>query len=78
MSKSTETRPNSGQAQNAPIPNPRGNQTLPQPKPALPRSPDGRFAREFNPHPGQTKPNLAVETGYESGQPRQVRISGRA
>jgi hypothetical protein len=39
-----------------PVPNPRGNQTLPQPKPALPRSPNGRFAPEFRPHPPQTRP----------------------
>jgi hypothetical protein len=38
-----------------PVPNPRGNQTLPQPKPALPRSPDGRFTPEFCPHPPQTR-----------------------
>jgi hypothetical protein len=37
------------------VPNPRGNQTLPQPKPALPRSPNGRFAPEFRPHPPQTR-----------------------
>ncbi|MGA1982061.1 MAG: hypothetical protein ABSG84_06285 [Acidobacteriaceae bacterium] len=36
--------------------NPRGNQTLPQPKPALPRSPSGRFAPEFRPNPPQTRP----------------------
>jgi hypothetical protein len=39
-----------------PIPNPRGNQTLPQPKPAIPRSLNGRFASEFHPHPPQTRP----------------------
>jgi hypothetical protein len=39
-----------------PIPNPRGTQTVPQPKPTLPRTPDGRFAPEFRPHPKQTKP----------------------
>jgi hypothetical protein len=39
-----------------PIPNPRGTQTLPQPQPTLPRSPDGRFAPEFRPHPRETKP----------------------
>jgi len=39
-----------------PIPNPRGTQTVPQPKPTLPRSPDGRFATEFRPHPKQVKP----------------------
>jgi len=38
-----------------PIPNPRGTQTVPQPKPATPRSPDGRFAPEFHPHPPQTR-----------------------
>jgi len=38
------------------IPNPRGTQTVPQPKPATPRSPDGRFAREFRSNPPQTKP----------------------
>jgi hypothetical protein len=32
-----------------PIPNPRGTQTIPQPKPTLPRTPDGRFAPEFHP-----------------------------
>ena len=36
--------------------NPRGNQTLPQPKPALSRSPNGRFVPEFRPHPPQTRP----------------------
>jgi len=46
-----------GQTQSLkPIPNPRGTQTVPQPKPATPRSPDGRFAPEFRPHPPQTKP----------------------
>jgi len=55
--KQTETRSNPNQdARNKSIPNPRGNQTLPQPKPAVPRSPDGRFAREFNPRPRQTMP----------------------
>ena len=39
-----------------PIPNPRGTQTVPQPKPTLPRTPGGRFAPEFRPHPPQTKP----------------------
>jgi hypothetical protein len=39
-----------------PIPNPRGTQTVPQPQPTLPRTPDGRFAPEFRPHPPQTKP----------------------
>jgi len=37
------------------ISNPRGNQTLPQPKPALPRSPDGRFTPEFRPSPPLTR-----------------------
>jgi hypothetical protein len=37
-----------------PTPNPRGNQTLPQPTPATPRTPDGRFAPEFRPHPPLT------------------------
>ena len=36
------------------VPNPRGTQTVPQPKPTLPRTPDGRFAPEFRPHPPQT------------------------
>jgi len=36
-----------------PIPNPRGTQTVPQPKPATPRSPDGRFA------PGVPPPSSA-------------------
>ena len=39
-----------------PIPNPRGTQTVPQPQPTLSRTPDGRFAPEFRPHPPQTKP----------------------
>jgi hypothetical protein len=39
-----------------PIPNPRGTQTVPQPKPTLPRSPDGRFAPEFHSHPHPIKP----------------------
>jgi hypothetical protein len=39
-----------------PIPNPRGTQTVPQPKLTLPRTPDGRFAPEFHPKPRQTKP----------------------
>jgi len=39
-----------------PIPNPRGTQTLPQTTPILPRSPNGRFAPEFRPHPRETKP----------------------
>ena len=39
-----------------PIPNPRGTQTVPQPKPTTPRTPGGRFAPEFRPHPKQTKP----------------------
>jgi hypothetical protein len=39
-----------------PIPNPRGTQTLPQPQPTLPRSPNGRFAPEFHPHPREIKP----------------------
>jgi hypothetical protein len=39
-----------------PIPNPHGTQTVSQLKPATPRSPDGRFAPEFRPHPPQTKP----------------------
>jgi hypothetical protein len=40
-----------------PIPNPRGTQTVPQPKPATPRSPDGRFA------PGVPPPHPADQTG---------------
>jgi hypothetical protein len=39
-----------------PIPNPHGTQTVPQPQPNLPRTPDGRFTPEFNPNPQQTKP----------------------
>jgi hypothetical protein len=39
-----------------PIPNPRGTQTVPQPKPTLPRTPSGRFAPEFRPHPRETRP----------------------
>jgi hypothetical protein len=38
------------------IPNPRGNQTLPQPKPATPRTLNGRFTPEFRPTPAQTRP----------------------
>jgi hypothetical protein len=37
-------------------PNPRGNQTQPVPKPAPPRSQNGRFAPEFHPHPPQILP----------------------
>jgi hypothetical protein len=36
-----------------PIPNPRGTQTVPQPEPTVPRSPDGRFTPEFDPNPPQ-------------------------
>jgi hypothetical protein len=39
-----------------PIPNPRGTQTVAQPKPILPRSPNGRFAPEFHPRPHSLKP----------------------
>jgi hypothetical protein len=39
-----------------PIPNPRGTQSLPQPKPITPRSPDGRFTPVFHPNPAQVKP----------------------
>jgi hypothetical protein len=39
-----------------PIPNPRGTQTVPQPKPVTPRTPDGRFAPEFHPNPKHIKP----------------------
>jgi hypothetical protein len=39
-----------------PIPNPLGTQTVPQPTPTLARSPDGRFAPEFHPHPRPKKP----------------------
>jgi hypothetical protein len=39
-----------------PLRNPRGTQTVPQPKPTLPRSPDGRFAPEFRPRPQPIKP----------------------
>jgi len=41
------------------IPNPRGNQTLPQtnqPSPATPRTQNGRFTPAFLPHPPQTRP----------------------
>ncbi|MGD0797331.1 MAG: hypothetical protein ABR910_06375 [Acidobacteriaceae bacterium] len=38
-----------------PIPNPRGTQTVPQPKPTHPRTPDGRFAPEFRAHPHPIK-----------------------
>jgi hypothetical protein len=39
-----------------PIPNPRGTQTVPQPKPMAPRSPNGRFAPEFQPKPPIHRP----------------------
>jgi len=39
-----------------PVPTPRGTQTVPQPKPTLPRSPNGRFAPEFRPRPREIKP----------------------
>ena len=35
-------------------PNPRGNQTQPAPKPAVPRSRNGRFTPEFHPNPPLT------------------------
>lgn len=38
------------------VSNPRANQTFPQPKPALPHSPGGRFIPEFRPHPPQSRP----------------------
>jgi hypothetical protein len=35
-----------------PLANPRGTQTVPQPRPVTPRSPDGRFTPLFRPnHP---------------------------
>jgi hypothetical protein len=37
-----------------PIPNPRGNQTQPAPKPTLPRTGNGRFTPEFRPNPPLT------------------------
>jgi hypothetical protein len=37
-----------------PIPNPRGTQTVPQPTPTVPRSPNGQFTPEFRPHPQKT------------------------
>ncbi len=39
-----------------PLPNPRGTQTVPQPKPVPPRSPDGRFTPEFRPTHPHIKP----------------------
>ncbi len=39
-----------------PIPDPRGTQTIPQPKPTLPRSPDGRFVPEFRARPHPRRP----------------------
>ena len=39
-----------------PVPNPRGTQTVPQPKPVTPRLPDGRFTLEFRPNPPQIRP----------------------
>lgn len=44
-----------------PIPNPRGTQTVPQPAPTTPRSPDGRFAAHLRPNPSQTKLHRAEE-----------------
>ena len=41
-----------------PIPNPRGTQTVPQPKPITPRTPDGRFTPEFHPKPPQVDRQL--------------------
>jgi hypothetical protein len=38
------------------IPNPRGTQTVPQPRPVTPRSPDGRFTSPFHPLAPQTRP----------------------
>ncbi len=39
-----------------PVPNPRGTQTVPQPKPVAPRSPNGRFTPEFRSNPPQIRP----------------------
>jgi hypothetical protein len=39
-----------------PIPNPRGTQTVPQPGPVTPRSPDGRFTSPFRPVAAPTRP----------------------
>lgn len=38
------------------VPNPRGNQTLAQPQPAVPRTSDGRFTPEFRPAPRAFRP----------------------
>jgi hypothetical protein len=38
-----------------PISNPRGTQTVPQPRPVTPRSPDGRFTSPFRPNPTPTR-----------------------
>lgn len=37
-----------------PTPNPCGNQTQPVPKPALPRTQNGRYTPEFRPNPPLT------------------------
>ena len=56
-----------------PIPNPRGTQTVPQPKPTTPRSPDGRFAPEFHPHP--RRPNRR-SNAVGANDSRQERSQG--
>ena len=39
-----------------PLPNPRGTQTIPQPRPVTPRSPDGRFTSPFRPVAAPARP----------------------
>ena len=56
-----------------PIPNPRGAQTVPQPKPTTPRSPDGRFAPESTPTPRRPnrRSNAPRRERFQTGaQPR--------
>lgn len=52
-----DTRPAASPYAAKPIPSPVGNQAQPGPKPAHPRTPDGRFAPEFIAHPVAYQPS---------------------
>ena len=66
-----------------PVPNPRGTQTVPQPEPTTPRSPDGRFAPEFRPNPRQTsvvhpgKPSPTANLFFLRDRPRAATLRSR-
>ena len=59
-----DTRPATSPYAAKPIPDPRGNQTQPGPKPDHPRTPDGRFAQEFSPRPHQTRTHRGKEVAH--------------